>query len=247
MKHILYLWTGKQCAPEVVKQGEELADEFALHLRRNVMQVRVAENYEPPHFLQVFKGHLIVFKGQCTDFDPNGSCCVYPNTYLLKVLGNATYNSKAIQISSKNTDFTSKDCFILRTADGNIWIWCGQGSTGDNREMAKLIGSLIGEYNLVIGSNEPMEFWHFIPDSVKVKLKNANATRNSFIKPELNLIESNFFIDRPRAELYVCSIEANGQINAKQLVGFTQEDLSPEDIYILDARLFVYLWIGTLR
>lgn len=248
VKHILYLWTGRQCAVEVAQQGEELADEFAMHLRKNVAQIRVYENLEPPHFLQIFKGHLIVFKGKCIDFDAKGSCCVYPNTYLLKIIGNATHNSKAVQVSSKVTEFTSTDCFIIRTADGNNWIWCGPGSTGDNREVAKSIGSLIGEYNLVIGGNESNDFWQYIPESVKSKLKNANSIRNKPANHDIvSAIEQNFYIDRSKAELYVCSIDANGVISQRQVVAFTQQDLSPEDIYLLDARLFVYVWIGSLR
>lgn len=130
VKNILYLWTGKQCTAETALQGEGVADEYGRHLRQHVMHIRVYENMEPPHFLQIFKGRLIVFKGKCTDFDPHGSCCVYPNTYLLKVIGNATHNSKAIQVSSKIVDFTAHDCFIIRTADGSNWIWCGPSSTG---------------------------------------------------------------------------------------------------------------------
>lgn len=80
MKNIIYLWTGKQCIAETALQGEKLADEYAKHLRNKVMHVRVYENMEPPHFLQVFNGKLIVFKGKCTDFDNQGSCSVYPNT-----------------------------------------------------------------------------------------------------------------------------------------------------------------------
>lgn len=130
MKNILYLWTGKQCTAETALQGEVVAEEYGCHLRQNVMHIRVYENMEPPHFLQTFKGKLIVFKGKCIDFDSRGSCCVYPNTYLLKVIGNATHNSKAIQVSSKIVDFTAHDCFIIRTADGSNWIWCGPSSTG---------------------------------------------------------------------------------------------------------------------
>lgn len=248
MKNIIYLWTGKQCTAETALQGEHLAEEYAKHLRNKVMQVRVYENMEPPHFLQMFKGKLIVFKGKCTDFDPLGSCCVYPNTYLLKIIGNATHNSKAFQVSSKIVDFTAYDCFIIRTADGNNWIWCGPSSTGDNREVAKSIGSLIGEYTLIIGGNETSEFWKYIPDSVRVKLKNAN--NNKHIRQDQDFkhaIEKNFYIDRSKAELYVCSVEATGKIKTKQIVSFTQQDLSSEDIYLLDARLFIYVWVGSLR
>lgn len=242
------MWTGKQCTLDIADQGEELAEQFAQHLRKDVMQVRVHESFEPPHFLQIYKGRLIVFKGKSVDFDPKGSGCIYPNTYLLKVIGNATHNSKAIQISSKISEFSSNDCFIVRTADGNNWIWCGTASTGDNREVAKSIGALIGEYNLVIGGNESSEFWQYIPQSLQAKLKNANANRSNILLESdvVNAIEKNFFIDRSKVELFVCSIDANGVVANKQVIGFTQNDLSPEDIYLLDARLFIYIWIGSL-
>lgn len=233
---------------ETANHGEDLCEKYSNHLRKNVMQVRVYENMEPPHLLQIFLGKLIVFKGKCTDFDINGSCCVYPNTYLIKIIGNATHNSKAIQVSSKIVDFTAFDCFIIRTADGSNWVWCGPSSTGDNREVAKSIGALIGEYTLVIGGNESMDFWKYIPDSVKVKLKNAN--NNKHIRHDHDLthaIEKNFHIDRAKAELYVCSIEANGIITKKQIISYTQNDLTSEDIFLLDARLFIYVWIGSLR
>lgn len=225
------------------KQGEDLAHEFSIHLRKSVVEVRVTENKEPPHFLQMFRGHLIIFKGKCIDYDPTGSCCVYPNTYMLKVFGNATYNSKAIQISTKSTEFTSRDCFIIKSGDGNVWIWCGQGSTGDNREVAKTIGSMFGEYNLAIESHEPNELWDYVPDIIKNKLKNAGFARNGVEK----LVEKTVFVPRSKIELYVCSIDATEQVITKQIIAFGQEDIRPEDIYLLDGRNFIYLWIGTFR
>lgn len=247
-KNVLYLWTGKQCTLDIADQGEELAEQFAQHLRKDVVHVHVHESFEPPHFLQIFKGRLIVFKGKSIDFDAKGSGCIYPNTYLLRVIGNATHNSKAIQISSKVTEFTAHDCFIIRTADGNNWIWCGPASTGDNREVAKSIGTLIGEYNLVIGNKESNDFWQYIPQSLQAKLKSANTNRNSLVldSDAVNAIEKNFFIDRDRVELFVCSIDANGIVSTKQVIGYTQNDLSPEDIFLLDARLFIYVWVGSL-
>lgn len=114
--------------------------------------------------------------------------------------------------------------------------------------MAKSIGHLIGEYCLVIGGNESGDFWKYIPDSVRAKLRNANNNKHlRYDNDYSHVIEKNFYIDRSKAELYVCSIEANGAIMAKQIVSFTQHDLTSENIYLLDARLFVYVWIGSQR
>lgn len=246
VKQIIYLWTGKHCPSEVRKQGESLAHEFSIHLRKSAVEVRVTENKESPHFLQLFKGHLVIFKGKCNDYDPSGSCCIYPNTYMLKVFGNASYNSKAIQISSKSSEFTSKDCFIIKAGDGSVWIWCGQCSTGDNREVAKSIGSLLGEYNLVIEANEPNELWQYIPEVVKKKLQSATVARNEHHDYGAT-IERNVFVPKSNVELYVCSIDTNEQISTRQLLASTQDDIVPEDVYLLDAKNFVYLWIGSLR
>lgn len=265
----MYLWTGKHCPSEVRKQGESLAHEFSIHLRKSAVEVRVTENKEPPHFLQMFKGHLIIFKGKCIDYDPTGSCCIYPNTYMLKVFGNATYNSKAIQISTKSNEFTSKDCFIIKAGDGSIWIWCGQGSTGDNREVAKSIGSLLGEYSLAIEANEPIELWTFLPEMVKKKLQNATATIPTPTTPttpqistitataatrngcggviELMSVDRNVFVPKCKIELYVCAIDTNDQVTTKQILAFNQNDIVPQDIYLLDGKNFIYLWIGSLR
>lgn len=83
---------------------------------------------------------------------------------------------------------------------------------------------------------------------MRAKLRNANNNKHlRFDHDYTHAIEKNFYIDRSKAELYVCSIEANGAITTKQIVAFTQQDLSSEDIYLLDARLFVYIWIGSQR
>jgi len=120
VKHILYLWTGKHCPMEIRKHGEELAHEFSIHLRKTAVELRISEDHEPPHFLQMFRGRLIIFKGSCTDYDSSGSAIIYPNTYILKVFGNANYNAKAIQISTKSNEFRSKDCYIIKAGDGTI-------------------------------------------------------------------------------------------------------------------------------
>lgn len=41
-------------------------------------QARVIQGREPAHFLQLFKGKLIVFKGKGTDFDGNKLKSIFP-------------------------------------------------------------------------------------------------------------------------------------------------------------------------
>lgn len=237
VRHLLYLWTGRQCPLEVRACGETLTTELFQHLQRNVMQIRVNDGLEPPHFLQIFKGKLIVFNGQCTDYDPTGSCNMQPSTFLLKVTGDSTFNSKAVQISNKSA-FGSKDCLILMTLDKEVWVWCGQGSTGDSREIAKSIGSTIGEYTLALESNEPIEFWMCLPEKIEAKFRNANQY--------LNGIAHSTAIANQHVDLYICLPEHIDETAFERVCAFEQLDLTPEDVYLLDVGSFVYVWVGAL-
>lgn len=235
---ILYLWVGAFCSSETAGRGEKLAADFYEHLQRDgIMQVRVHEGWEPPHFLQIFKGNLIIFNGKSDDFDVNGGCNVYPVTFLLKVSGDSTYNSKAVQVSGKSTTFTSRDCLVLNSENEDVWVWCGQSSTGDKREIAKTIGNLVGEYSLAIESSEPEEFWRCLPEKIECKLRMAHTETNGFVIGEK---ATEAFVG-----LYVvCSMDWQGGAGCQQIIPFEQSDLCPEDVFLFDTGSCVFVWIG---
>lgn len=119
-------------------------------------QARIIQGRETPHFLQIFKGKLIVFKGKGIDYDGNkfvfrlvnlyqhflcsflesGKNVKIPTQYLVQVFGSTTYSSKAFQVSVKASVFNSNHCFVLKRSKKS-YVWCGTYSTGDQREMAK--------------------------------------------------------------------------------------------------------------
>lgn len=160
-----------------------------------------------------------------------------PSTYVLKVSGNSTYSSKAVQVSSK-TIYTSNDCFVIKTSGHDIWVWCGHCSTGDTREIAKSIGASIGEFTLVIESNEPDEFWMALNEKLAINFKRI---RSNNIIQNFKKIGNNL-----KPTLYLGSL-VNGQITLTQIIGYEQKDLYPEDIYLLDTGEMIYVWIGNLR
>lgn len=250
VRHILYLWTGAQCPTDIRSNGEHLATELYQHLNKGVMQVRVSEGMEPPHFLQIFNGKLIIFNGKSNDYDPTGNGNRHPSTYLLKVTGDSTFNSKAIQVTGKSA-FSSKDCLVLNTMsssntiESNVWVWCGQCSTGDTREIAKSIGSIIGEYSLALESSEPDEFWYCLPDKIETKLRMANAPTVECSSAYESV--SPGFIDDSRVALFIVSAVESNNISMRQVMAFEQIDLMPEDIYVLDVGSGIFIWTGVLR
>lgn len=231
VRHILYLWIGNQCPASTKTIGEKLSNELFQHLQKNVMQIRLNDGHESPHFLQIFRGKLIVFIGggdTVEDFK-------FPKMFLLKVTGNSTFNSRATQINQKST-FSTKDCMIVKCYD-SLWVWCGQSSTGDAREMAKTIGGSLGDYTLIMESNEPEDFWISLPDQFESKFRHvANAEESRF----------EFNVEKERVRLYVCSF-IQGIVGFDQIIAFGQTDLKPEDIFVLDINCMLYIWIGSTR
>lgn len=237
VKQVVYLWSGSQANPEDKKTGEILLLEICDRLGNSSIQIRISEGLEPPHFLQIFKGTFVIFNGKSTEFDSTGLNTKEPNTYILKVYGNSSFSSKAIQVNNK-TIYTSQDCFVLKTSNGELWVWCGQSSTGDSREMAKSIGSSIGEYTLVVESSEPEEFWTALNDKSAEKFKWARSNKIDFDLMPAPLAKN-------QVTLY-SSFLKQGTIQINQIIGFDQKNLNPEDIFLLDAGNIIYIWIGSL-
>lgn len=237
IKNLIYLWSGRQCTQADRTTGELFLAEMFEHFNKHVLQIRVTEGFEPPHFLQLFKGKLIVFNGKSASVDPSGSGKKYPHSFILKVIGNSSYNAKAVQVSNK-TIYTPKDCYVLK-ADTDIWVWCSQYSNGDTREMAKLIATIVGEFNLVMETHETEEFYSSVGEKCIKQLKKSAM---SGVVPE-PLLDATW--DKSRVALYLASyVQEN--ILLEPILAFQQKDLSPENIYLLDVGNMIYVWTGQM-
>jgi hypothetical protein len=231
-KHVVYLWVGRNCTNERRSTGEIFLSEMCDHLKNGVVELRVNEGLEPPHFLQLFKGKLIVFNGKSSGVDPIKKS---PSHFMLKVVGNSTYSSKAIQVSSK-TVYTPEDCYILKADEDDIWIWCGQSSTGDTREMAKSIAFTLGESKLVMEANEPDEFFTSVGEKFLKQLKRSQTNLS------VQQISTRTW-DKARVGFYICIMEQN-HMRFNQILAFEQKDLLLEHMYLLDVGNVIYVWLG---
>lgn len=231
IKNIIYLWVGRQAKQMDKTTGELFLTEMFEHFNTHVAQIRVTEEMEPPHFLQLFKGKLIILNGS----DPTGSGRKFPLNFILKVIGNSSYTAKAIQVSSK-TAHASTDCYIVKASSGSTWVWCGQGSTGDSREISKSIAGIIGEPNLVMEGAESEEFYTSIGEKCIAQLTKVQYGNETVLCAAW---------DKTRVGLYLVSL-IQGQIQLEQIFAFTQCDLLPDNIFILDAGSIIYVWLGSL-
>jgi hypothetical protein len=211
--------------------GEMFLAEMFDHFNTNVAQMRVYEGMEPPNFLQLFKGKLIILNGP----DLNGVGRKFPSAFILKVVGNSSYTAKAIQVTNK-TSHSPNDCYIIKAISGTVWVWCGHGSTGDSREMAKNIAGMIGEPNLVMEGAENDDFYESVGEKCISQMQSMQHV------PEASLSSA---WDKSRVNLYLASL-VQGQIQLEPIFAFNQMDLTPENIYLLDAGSVIYVWLGSL-
>lgn len=233
------------------------------------MFVQMCEYDETPHFLQIFDGKLIILQSEKNMHTNNNNnnmedskiSTINNEYFVLKVYGDATYNSKAVEVYPLSS-MSSKECYVLKTT--HVWVWCGQSSTGDSREVAKNIGALLGESTLIMEGKEPKEFWRSIsmhmaqPLITNGNLSNNIATLNgnsgsnisngsTCSSPQsINYTASTTMAvskARPCVQLFIIYAR-QGKFQSREIIGYDQSDLAPENVYILDAGLVSFIWLG---
>ncbi|KAK1900960.1 Advillin [Dissostichus eleginoides] len=119
------------------------------------------------------------------------------------------------------------------TSQSGIHLWCGKGSSGDERAMAKEVSSVIGQKSrqgseeIVAEGQEPFEFWELLGG----KAPYANDKR----------LQQSVLDQQPR--LFECS-NKTGRFIVTEVTQFTQDDLNEDDVMLLDTWDQVILWIG---
>lgn len=228
--YIIYFWQGLHSS-----QDEKGAS--AIHAKTlddkyggAPVQVRVVQNKEPQHFYLLFKGKMIVHAGgKASGFknrDDKDEYFSANDSRLFQVRGTSDLNTRAIQVPVKAGALNSGDVFILETPK-LFYLWCGGGSSGDEREYAKAISKRISnkEYALILEGKEPAEFWDAL----------GGKTEYATIK------ESEPDFKPPR--LFQCS-NNRGYFYVEEVFDFDQEDLIEDDVMILDTYREVFVWIG---
>ncbi|XP_050509264.1 advillin isoform X1 [Diabrotica virgifera virgifera] len=224
-KHLLYCWLGSHATQEEINSTTLKVMEIDEELGQIGFHARIIQGRETAHFLQLFKGKLTIFKGRGVEFDDTGRNLKIPSQYLLHVYGSTSYSTKAVQVSVKASSFNSNYCFVLKRSK-KAYIWSGTYSTGDQREMAK--GFAGKDFELILEGKEREDFFSLLggktPYSTQI-VKHEN--------------------DPKPARLFKCS-SSKGRFKAEEILFFSQKDLVPEHVMLLDTADSIYMWIGKL-
>ncbi|XP_006909038.1 advillin isoform X1 [Pteropus alecto] len=225
LHYILYIWQGRHASQDELTASAYQAVEVDQQFDGAPVQVRVIMGKEPRHFMAIFKGKLVIFEGGTSR---KGNAEPDPPVRLFQIQGNDKSNTKAVEVPAFTSSLNSNDVFLLQTQTEH-YLWYGKGSSGDERAMAKELARLLcnGTEDAVAEGQEPAEFW----DLLGGKTPYANDKR---LQQEILDVQS---------RLFECS-NKTGQFIVTEITDFTQDDLNPGDVMLLDTWDQVFLWIG---
>ncbi|XP_022600669.1 advillin-like [Seriola dumerili] len=224
--YLLYIWQGRHATQDELAASAFQAVDLDQKYGGEPVQVRITMGKEPRHFMAIFKGKMVIFEGGTSR---KGSSDPEPPIRLFQVHGSDPSNTKAIEAPALATSLNSNDVFLLKSQSG-IYLWYGKGSNGDERAMAKEASSVIGQNGseeIVAEGQESTEFWELLGG----KAPYASGKR----------LQQMVLDHEPR--LFECS-NKTGRFIVTEVVQFTQDDLSEEDVMLLDTWDQVFLWIG---
>ncbi|KAL8163931.1 UNVERIFIED_CONTAM: hypothetical protein K2H54_041352 [Gekko kuhli] len=223
--YILYIWQGRHATVDELAASAYQAVEVDQQLHGEPVQVRVSMGKEPRHFLAIFKGKLVIFEGGTSR---KGSSEQEPPVRLFQIHGTDSSNTKAVELPASAASLNSNDVFLLKTQTEH-YLWYGKGSSGDEREMAKQLSTILcdGFQETVAEGQEPAAFWEVLGG----KAPYASGKRLHQVVP-----------DHP-PRLFECS-NKTGRFVVSEITDFIQDDLSESDVMLLDTWDQIFLWIG---
>ncbi|XP_075404001.1 villin-like protein [Tenrec ecaudatus] len=224
-QYILYLWQGHQATPDMMQALSRNAEELDLLYAGALVQAHVTMGSDPPHFLAMFQGQLVVFQGISRHGGKERSASA---PRLFHVRGSDSHNTKTMEVPARASSLRSSDVFLLVTLSG-CYLWFGKGCTGDQREMAHMVASLLSRENkdVVLEGREPPPFWEALGGP-------APYTSSKRLPEEAPSFQ-------PR--LFECS-SPEGCLVLTEVVFFSQEDLDKYDVMLLDTWEEIFLWLG---
>ncbi|XP_076448458.1 advillin-like isoform X2 [Babylonia areolata] len=224
---IIYYWLGAKSTADERGTAALKAVEMDDKLGGTPVQVRVVQYKEPPHFMAMFGGKMIVFQGGKAGWTPGERSVDGPgDNYMLQVRGTTPHNTKAVQVDLKASSLNSNDVFVIFTKTA-VYIWAGKGCTGDEREMAKIVAARSPRTStMVFEGQEKDDFWNVLGGKEEYASEKRLQDEGSH-PPRLFQISN-----------------ASGNLKAEEILDFVQEDLIPEDVMLLDCWDCLYLWVG---
>ncbi|KAK4155186.1 hypothetical protein C8A00DRAFT_13761 [Chaetomidium leptoderma] len=216
----VYFWAGDEVAESEVDDAHLFAAREARAVGGKL--IKLTQGKETSEFLQALGGIVMVRRGSSNKYDslaPNMLCG-------RRYLGQVAFDEVDFSPLSLCSGFP-----YLITQQGKCYLWKGKGSDVEELGCARLVGmdlALMGELLEVDEGNEPDSFWHMFGGGTR-----PGSADHWRLKPNY---------DKYCGRLFCASAADKQQIT--ELSPFSQADLLPSNIYVLDAFFEMYIIVG---
>ncbi|KAK5989894.1 p92-like protein [Cladobotryum mycophilum] len=216
----VYFWIGDEVQEDYAKEAELFAQREAKTVSGKFISMR--QGKETPEFLLALGGVVIVRRGSSIKYDSLAPSMLCGRRYL----GQVAFDEVEFETNSLCSGFA-----FLIVHSGNCYLWKGKGSDVEELSCARLTGmdlSLTGELIEYDEGSEPASFWEMLSGGSK-----PHSADHWRLKPSYDKYCSRLF----------CSDEDSRQ-QVYEISPFNQVDVSPYNIYILDAFFEMYILVG---
>ncbi|CAI9287774.1 unnamed protein product [Lactuca saligna] len=228
----LCYWIGKDSTEEDQNTAAKLTTSMFNSLKARPVQGRIYQEKEPPQFIAIFQP-MVVFKGGLSSSYKSSIADQTDETYspdsnfIIRILGTAVHNNKAVQLDFVPESLNSYECFVIQSGS-HVYIWQGTQSTFEQQEWAAKIAD-------------------FLKHGVKAKFQNEGTESSTFwlgFGGKQSFTSTKVSLETFRdPHLFAFSL-IKGKFEIEEVYNFDQDDLLPEDILILDTHAEVLVWAG---
>ncbi|XP_062085157.1 villin-1 [Humulus lupulus] len=233
-ENLFYAWLGRESILEDRRDAISHMNSIVDSTRGDPVMAQVVQDKEPDQFFLIFQ-MLIIYKGGksagyrkfLAEEGINDEMYNESEDAFFRIQGTSPDNMRAIQVDQVPSSLNSSYCYILKSG-ASVFTWIGNLSlTRDHdllHRMLEFINPTWQPISVREGS-EPDIFW------------TALGGKSEYAKGK----EIKGHVEDPR--LFLLNI-TEGDFKAKEIFNFTQDDLTTEDVLVLDCHNELYIWIG---
>ncbi|CAN8285439.1 unnamed protein product [Cochlearia groenlandica] len=255
-QHLFYVWIGCESMEE--DRVASISNSIAIvsSTKGEIVMCYIYQGSEPTRFFQIFQS-LVIYKGglsrryEMSLVEKLDKVKIYDESKasLFRVQGTSSRNMQAIQVdlvssfllflfvfvprllssvrfAQAATSLNSTYCYILLNG-AYVFSWIGNLTLdSDHNVLDKMLYFIDASRQPVSvrEGNEPDLFWDLLGG--KEEYPKEKETRRQI----------------EEAHLFTCSFSSVFQV--KEIYNFVQDDLTTEDVLLLDCQCEVYVWIG---
>lgn len=225
-KTILYYWIGSKATKDEVTALPLLTIQLDNDVYKgSATQVRVTQGHEPPHMMLLFGGSPLIINDGGTSRD--GGQTESASKRLFHVKSGMMGKCRAVEVACEASKLNSNDTFLLITPSGSF-NWVGKGACEQEKEGCAKVSEALGVSgcSVIDEGDEPDNFWDELGGKAEYHTSPQLEDKDTPIR------------------LFECC-DSTGNFVVEEVVGdWTQSDLNPDNVMLLDAWSALYVWIG---